>query len=88
MKDLGDANHFLGMRIKRNRTKGILELSQESSIQIFLQCFSMTGGKVVSIPLPSYLKLSKDDSPKSDVEKAEMAKVHILQQWVVSCMLW
>ena len=29
----------------------------------------------MSTPLPSYLKLSKDDSPKSDVKKTEMAKV-------------
>ena len=75
MKDLGDANHFLGMRIKRNRKKGILELSQESYIQKVLQRFKMQEGKAVSTPLPSYLKLSKDDSPKSDAEKAEMAKV-------------
>ncbi|MCO5605200.1 hypothetical protein L7F22_059380 [Adiantum nelumboides] len=35
----------------------------------------MQGGKSVSTPLPSYLKLSKDDCPKSDAERAEMAKV-------------
>lgn len=75
MKDLGDANHFLGMRIKRNRKKGILELSQELYIQKVLQRFNMLGGKAVSTPLPSNLKLSKDDSPKSDAEKKEMAKV-------------
>ena len=75
MKDLGEAHHFLGMRIKRDRKCGILELSQESYIQKVLQRFNMQGGKSVSTPLPSYLKLSKDDSPKSDAEKAEMAKV-------------
>ena len=75
MKDLGEANHFLGMRIKRNRKKGILELSQESYIKKVLQHFNMTKGKLVSTPLPSYTKLSKEDSPKSDFEKAEMAKV-------------
>ena len=75
MKDLGEANHFLGMRIKRNRKKGILELSQESYIKKVLQCFNMTEGKSVSTSLPSYVKLSNDDSPKSDFEKEEMAKV-------------
>ena len=29
VKDLGDANHFLGMRIKRNKKKSILDLSQK-----------------------------------------------------------
>ena len=75
MKDLGEANHFLGMHIKRNRKKGILELSQESYIKQVLQRFNMTKGKSVSTPLPSYVKLSNDDSPKSDFEKEEMAKV-------------
>ena len=32
----------------------------------------------MSIPLTSYLKLSKDDSPKSDAKKAKMAKVPYL----------
>ena len=35
----------------------------------------MEGGNALSTPLPSYVKLSLNDSPKSDVEKAEMAKV-------------
>ena len=35
MKDLGEANHFLGMRIKRNRKKGILELSQDHTSRRF-----------------------------------------------------
>ena len=64
MKDLGEANHFLGMRIKKNRKKGNLELSQESYIEKVLQRFNMTKAKSVSTPLPSYLKLSVEDSPK------------------------
>ncbi|MCO5575669.1 hypothetical protein L7F22_029473 [Adiantum nelumboides] len=32
MKDLGDANHFLDMRIKRDRQYGMLELSQEKYV--------------------------------------------------------
>ena len=76
MKDLGEANHFFGMRINRNRKKGILELSQESYIiEKVLQRFNMTKAKSVSTPVPSYLKLSKEDSPKSNFEKEEMAKV-------------
>ena len=35
----------------------------------------MEGGKALSTPLPSYVKLSLNDSPKSDAEKVEMAKV-------------
>ena len=75
MKNLGNAQHFLGMRINRDRKKRILELSQESYIQKVIQRFNMQGGKPVSTPLPAYLKISKDDCPKSDAEKAEMSKV-------------
>ena len=75
MKDLGDANHILGMRILRNRSKGVLFLSQQEYISKVLQRFNMEGGKTIGVPLPPYLKLSAEDSPTSDDEKAEMAKV-------------
>ena len=75
MKDLGDANHILGMRIIKDRTKRILYLSQKDYISKVLQCFNMEGGKAISTPLPPYVKLSAKDSLKSDMEKAEMSKV-------------
>ena len=50
-----------------------------------LERFNMQKGKSISTPLPAYLKLSKDDCPKFDEEKAEMV---MLQLVVVSCMLW
>ena len=55
MKDLGDANCILGMRIKRDHSKKLLYLSQK--------------------PFLAYLKISKDDCPQSDEEKAKMAKI-------------
>ncbi|MCO5597517.1 hypothetical protein L7F22_051595 [Adiantum nelumboides] len=73
--DLGDANHFLGIRIKRDRQCGILELSQEQYVHKVLEHFSMQGGNTLSTPMQPCLKLSKDDCPKSDVEKSKMAKV-------------
>ncbi|MCO5601485.1 hypothetical protein L7F22_055606 [Adiantum nelumboides] len=75
MKDLGAANLFLGMRIKRDKQRGILELSQEKYIQKFLQRFSMQGGKSLSTPMQAYIKLGKEDSPMTDAEREEMAKV-------------
>ena len=75
MKDLGEANPILGMRIVRKRGKKFIFLSQSGYIDKVLKCFNMEGGKALSTPLPSYVKLSLNDSPKSDVEKAEMAKV-------------
>ena len=75
MKDLGNANHILGMRIMRDRQKWFLDLSQTEYIDKVLKRFNMEGGKTTSIPLASYLKLCLNDCPKSDADKAEMAKV-------------
>ena len=41
---------------------------------------------MVSTLLPSYMKLSKDDSPKSNFEKVEMAKVPYSS--VVGSLMW
>ena len=45
MKDLGDANHILGMQIITDRTKRILYLSQKDYVSKILQRFNMEGGK-------------------------------------------
>ena len=70
MKDLGDAHHILGMRVTRDRKKGLLYLSQEEYMHKVLERFSMQRGRSVTTPSPSYLKLSKDDCPKFDEDKA------------------
>ena len=72
MKDLGEANHILGMHIVWNRDKKLLFLSQSGYIDKVLKRFNMEGGKALSTPLPSYVKLSLNDSPKSDAEKAKV----------------
>ena len=75
MKDMGEASHILGMCIHRDRSKKLLYLSQEEYIDRVLLRFNMDRGKALSTPLPSYVKLSKQDCPQSDEEKAEMDKL-------------
>ncbi|MCO5602834.1 hypothetical protein L7F22_056973 [Adiantum nelumboides] len=75
MKDLGDANHFLGMHIKRDRQCGILELSQEQYVHKVLERFSMQGRNTLNTPMQPCLKLSQEDCLKYDAEKAVMEKV-------------
>ena len=75
MKDLGDAHHILDMRVTRDRKQGLLYLSQEEYVHKVLEHFSMQSGRSLSTLFPAYLKLSKDDCPKSDEDKAAMAKV-------------
>ena len=61
IKVMGKASHILGMRIQRDRSKKLLYLSQAEYIDKVLQCFNMDRGKAISCPLPSYVKLSKQD---------------------------
>ena len=66
---------YLGMRILRDRNQHVLYLSQKEYIGKVLQRFNMEGGKKISTPLPPYLKLSAMDSPQSDSDRADMAKI-------------
>ncbi|MCO5608026.1 hypothetical protein L7F22_062229 [Adiantum nelumboides] len=75
MKDLGDANHILGMRITRDHKRRLLYLSQKEYVHKVLDHFHMQKGKALSTPLPAHSKLSKNDCPKSVEEKAAMAKI-------------
>ena len=63
------------MRIHRDQSKKMLYLSQEEYIDKVLQRFNTDRGKALSTPLLSYVKLSKQDCPQSDEEKAEMDKL-------------
>ena len=88
MKDLGDVNHILGMRITRDCKNTLLYLSQNENVQKVVEHFNMQKGKPLSTPLLAYLKLSKEDGPKFDEKKIAMAKIPYLHLVVVSCMPW
>jgi ATP-binding cassette subfamily B (MDR/TAP) protein 1 len=68
MKDLGAAKQILGMIIIRDKDKGILKLSQIEYVKKVLNRFSMDNAKPVSTPLGNHFKLSKDQSPKTELE--------------------
>ena len=75
MKDLGTAKQILGMRIKRDSNSRTLLLSQDKYINKVLSRFNMQNAKVVSTPLGVHFRLSKEQSPKTEEERAYMAKV-------------
>jgi len=75
MKDLGAAKQILGMRIIRDKDKGILKLSQTEYVKKVLSRFSMDNAKPVSTPLGNHFKLSKDQSPKTELECGYMDKI-------------
>ena len=73
MKDLGDAEHILGMRIRRQRDQHTLYLSQEKYIEKVLDRFNMADAKPLGVPLQPCTKLSKADCPQ-DVQTANDMK--------------
>ncbi|KAE8735455.1 hypothetical protein F3Y22_tig00000340pilonHSYRG00428 [Hibiscus syriacus] len=75
MKDLGAAKQILGMRIKRDTKSGTLILSQAEYINKVLSRFNMQDAKPVSTPLGVHFRLSKEQSPKTEEERAHMVKV-------------
>ena len=75
MKDLGAAKQILGMRIIRDKVNGTLKLSQSEYVKKVLSRFNMNEAKPVSTPLGIHFKLSKEQSPKAEVERDHMSKV-------------
>uniref|UniRef100_A0A7N2R0F3 Integrase catalytic domain-containing protein n=1 Tax=Quercus lobata TaxID=97700 RepID=A0A7N2R0F3_QUELO len=75
MKDLGAAKQILGMRIIRDKANGTLKLSQSEYMKKVLSRFNMNEAKLVSTPLGSHFKLSKEQSPKTEEKRDHMSKV-------------
>ena len=75
MKDLGVAKQILAMRIIRDKANGTLKLSQSEYVKKVLSRFNMNKAKLVSTPLGSHFKLSKEQSPKTEEERDHMSKV-------------
>ena len=75
MKDLGDAFFVLGIQIHRDRSKGILGLSQRGYIEKVLKRFNMHSCSSCAAPIQKGDKLSKSQCPQDEKERAEMEKV-------------
>ena len=67
--------YFLGIEVKRNTTLGQISLSPSRYIDNILKRFDMEHCKPISTPLPTTLKLSIEDSPKSPIEETEMKNI-------------
>ena len=75
MKDLGATKKILGMKIIRDKANGTLKLSLSKYVKKILNRFSMNEAKLVSTPLGSHFKLSKEQSPKTEEERDHISKV-------------
>jgi hypothetical protein len=70
-----DAKKILGMRITRDRKNHNLTLSQGEYIEKVLERFRMQNEKLVSTPLASHFKLTKEMCPKTHEEIEYMSRV-------------
>jgi len=75
MKDLGDASFVLGIQIHRDRSRGILGLSQRSYIDKVLKRFNMHECKSGDTPVAKGDKFSLNQCPKGNLEIEEMKKI-------------
>ena len=75
MKDLGAAKKIIGIKICKDRKNRTLMLSQADYVEKVLESFSMENDKVVSIPLPGHLKLTKEMCPKTQEVEDKVSKV-------------
>ena len=75
MKNLGDASFVLGIQIHRDRSRGILGLSQKGYIEKVLKRFGMQNSKPGDTPVAKGDKFSLNQCPKNDLEVKEMQKI-------------
>ncbi|KAL4282801.1 hypothetical protein GQ457_16G019510 [Hibiscus cannabinus] len=75
MKDLGDDSFVLGIEIHRDRSRGILGLSQKNYIDKVIKRFSMQNSKLMDTLVAKGDKFCLAQCPKSDLEIQEMKKV-------------
>ena len=87
MKDLGEANYILGIKLLRDRKNKTLALSQTVYIDKIMARFSMKNFKTGLLPFRHGITFSKDQSPKTSEEIEKMRRVPYAKVWEVSCML-
>ena len=75
MKDMGKASYVIGIKIHRERSRGILGLFQETYINKVLERFQMKGWLPSPSPIVKGAMFSLDQCPKSDIEWEQMRDI-------------
>ena len=75
MKDLGETFYVLGIEIHRDRSCGLLGLSQKSYIEKVLKIFNMQNCFSIVAPIVKGDIFCELQCPKSDLEKNQMEKI-------------
>lgn len=86
MTDLGESKFCVGLRIFRDRQKGVISLDQQRHILDLLDKFNMTECNTVSTAMDPNQKLTNDMSPKTSEEREAMS--HVPYQELVGGLLY
>ena len=71
MKDLGDVEWCLGMKVTRDRENQYLFLSQETYIGKILRAFRMDNEMVKAVPTPGSTSIRQTKADCGDPDKKE-----------------
>ena len=85
IKDLGEAEYILGIKIYRDRSKRLLGLSQGTYIDKILDGFKMSDSKKGFLPMQHVIYLCNKQCPKTLVELEKMSIVPYAST-IGSCM--
>ena len=75
MVDMGEANYVIGIEIFRDRSRGVLGLSQKGYIDRVLERFNMQSCSSGIAPILKGDKLSKMQCPRNNMEMEQMKKI-------------
>ncbi|CAM8892940.1 unnamed protein product [Rhodiola kirilowii] len=75
MKDFGEASFVLGVQIHRDRSRGILGLSQRTFIKNILQRYGLQNCKPGDTSVAKGYKFSLSQCPKNSLENQKMQKI-------------
>ena len=75
MKDMGEIDYILGVKILKDRSKKLLGLSQQTYINKVLKHFQMHNCKPIDTSVAKNESLSLDMCPKTQDEKEKMTRV-------------
>ena len=75
MKDMGEADYILGVKIQRDRSKNFLSLFEETYIKKILERFRMNSCKLMDTLIARGETLSLEMCPKTEKEKEDMSRV-------------
>ena len=75
MKDMGEASYVIGIKIHRERSRGILGLSQETYINRVLEIFWMKDCSLSPTPIVKGDKFSLDQCPMNNLEREQMKNI-------------